>query len=167
MTCASASPNRFAATPPGARRRSYGITSRAASSRSRTASPASAPSWAILIGTPCPAQPGAATCPSYADLLLELRNHSPAYTRCAPTPTPRSPTPKKARSTGSKPESKVVTWPVAAPPPRWRPAGPVSLLHQGTVVLTSATLSTENDFSYICERLGLRIRRRIATVIAV
>ena len=94
--------------------------------------------------------------PSYADLLLELRNH------CATVHKMRTDT----NAAVTNPEEAAVYWLEARVK-----GGDVALrcapLHVGdlldrylfsakrTVVLTSATLSTENDFSYIRERLGL------------
>lgn len=95
--------------------------------------------------------------PSYADLVLELRNH------CLNVHKIRT----DANAAITNPDEGAVYWLEARVK-----GGDVALrcapLHVGdlldrylfsakrTVVLTSATLSTENDFSYICERLGLR-----------
>jgi DNA polymerase-3 subunit epsilon/ATP-dependent DNA helicase DinG len=95
--------------------------------------------------------------PSYADLLLELRDNITNLHKLR----------TDANSAITNPDEGAVYWLEARVK-----GGDVALhcapLHVGplldrylfsakkTVVLTSATLSTENDFSYICERLGLK-----------
>ncbi len=94
--------------------------------------------------------------PAYSDLLLELRNH------CTSVHKMRT----DANAAITNPDEGAVYWMEARVK-----GGDVALkcapLHVGdlldrylfskkrTVVLTSATLSTDNDFSYIKERLGL------------
>jgi DNA polymerase-3 subunit epsilon/ATP-dependent DNA helicase DinG len=95
--------------------------------------------------------------PSYADLVLELRNHLMNLHKIR----------TDINAAITNPDEGAVYWLEARVK-----GGDVALrcapLHVGdlldrylfsakrTVVLTSATLSTENDFSYIRERLGLR-----------
>jgi Rad3-related DNA helicase/DNA polymerase III epsilon subunit-like protein len=94
--------------------------------------------------------------PSYSDLLLELRNH------CSSVHKLRTNT----NAAITNPEEGSVYW-LEARVKGGEVAVRCAPLHVGdlldrhlfsakrTVVLTSATLSTDNDFSYIRERLGL------------
>ena len=106
--------------------------------------------------------------PSYTEMLLELRNHLNNVHKLR----------TDMGAAIANPDEGAVYWLEARVK-----GGDVALrcapLHVGdlldrylfsakrTVVLTSATLSTENDFTYICERLGLRYRRRATALFAI
>jgi DNA polymerase-3 subunit epsilon/ATP-dependent DNA helicase DinG len=114
------------------------------------------PDWDSAV---VPPDAGAAT---YSDLVIELRNHLTGVHEIR----------TNANAAVTNPDEGAVYWLEARVK-----GGDVALkcapLHVGplldrylfsakrTVVLTSATLSTDSDFSYICERLGLNSTKEL------